>query len=47
MRKIPPITYVEYIETPRRCDVPVKIDKILEERMKAFLKARHLKRSGF
>ena len=31
---------IAYIETPRRCDTPVKIDEILNERLKAFMKAR-------
>lgn len=36
---------VEYLETPRRNDVPVKIDKILEARMQKFLSMRMAKRA--
>jgi hypothetical protein len=32
--------WIRYIETPRREQPPVKLDKILAERMKAFLKAK-------
>jgi hypothetical protein len=32
-----------YIETPQRTSAPIKIDKILEARMEAFLKARKVK----
>ena len=32
--------YITYIETPRHCNAPVKIDEILEARMRAFLRAR-------
>lgn len=36
---------ITYIETPRRhCDVPVKIDKILHARMRAFMRARRVRR---
>lgn len=36
--------FITYIETPRRhCDMPVKIDEILEARMRAFIKARHIR----
>ena len=36
---------ITYIETPRRhCDVPVKIDDTLEARMRAFIKARRIRR---
>lgn len=35
--------YITYIETPRHCGVPVKIDEILEARMRAFLKARRVR----
>lgn len=37
---------VTYIETPRLCDAPVKIDEILEARMRAFLKARSIRQLG-
>ena len=35
---------ITYIETPRHCDVPVKIDEILEARMRAFVEARYIRR---
>jgi len=38
------IELITYIETPRRRDQPVKIDVILEARMKAFLRARRVRR---
>jgi len=38
--------YVTYIETPRHCDAPVKIDEILEARMRAFLKTRRVRQLG-
>jgi hypothetical protein len=38
---------VAYIETPRRTDAPVKIDEILEARMRAFMRARRVKRFTF
>ena len=39
---------ITYIETPRQhCDVPVKIDEILEARMRAFIKARRIRRFTF
>ena len=31
---------VHYIQTPRRIESPVKIDAILQQRMKAFLASR-------
>lgn len=34
-----PVT-VHYIETPRHIESPVKIDAILQQRMKAFLASR-------
>jgi hypothetical protein len=36
-----------YIETPRQCNAPVKIDEILEARMRAFMRARRVKRFTF
>ena len=36
-----------YVETPHQCDAPVKIDKILEERMRVFMKARRVRRFTF
>ena len=33
----------EYIETTRYAGRPVKLDTVLQQRMKAFLKARELK----
>jgi len=39
---------ITYIETSRQhCDVPVKIDEILEARMRAFIKARRIRRFTF
>lgn len=38
---------ISYIETPRRCTTPVKIDEILEARLKAFVKVRRLRRFTF
>jgi len=35
---------ITYIETPRHCGVPVKIDTILAARMQAFMKARRIRR---
>lgn len=32
--------WFRYIETPRRNQAPVKLDKILAQRMKAFLRAK-------
>jgi len=36
------IELITYIETPRRSSVPVKIDAILEARMKAFIRAKRI-----
>ncbi len=36
-----------YIELPRRSSGPIKIDAILEARMKAFLRARRVRRFTF
>lgn len=36
----------EYIETTRYVGRPLKLDTVLELRMKAFMKARDLKLSG-
>ena len=45
MKKAQMNDVLNYIETPRRrCDVPVKIDEILESRMRTFLKARRTRR---
>ena len=38
------IELITYIETPRRFTEPVKIDVILEARMKAFLRAKRVRR---
>ena len=35
---------INYIETPRHCEVPIKIDEILQTRMRAFIKARRIRR---
>ena len=37
----------DYIEIPRTKTAPTRIDTILEERMKAFLKARRIRRFTF
>ena len=34
--------WIRYIETPRRNQPPVKLDKILAARMKAFLRAKEI-----
>ncbi len=36
-----------YIETPRSRNMPTKIDEILEARMRAFMKARRVRRFTF
>ena len=36
-----------YIQTPRTQTTPVKIDTILEQRMKSFLRARRIRRFTF
>ena len=38
---------IGYIETPQRCNAPVKIDEILAARMQVFMRARRLKRFTF
>lgn len=38
------IELITYIETPRRSTNPIKIDVILEARMKAFLRAKRTQR---
>lgn len=38
---------VMYIETPRKRGTPVKIDQILEDRMRAFMRARRVRRFTF
>ena len=35
--------WLQYLETPRSKSEPVKLDRILAERMRAFLKARQVK----
>jgi len=35
--------WLQYLEIPRRQSEPVKLDKILAERMRAFMKARKVK----
>jgi len=35
--------WLQYLETPRHDSEPVKLDKILAERMRAFMKARRVK----
>jgi hypothetical protein len=44
MKTVKQFEAINYIETPRRCDAPVKIDQIFEARMRVFLRSR-LKRS--
>lgn len=41
MKTIATNEVITYIETPRRNDRPVKIDEILEARMREFLRLRH------
>lgn len=41
------IEFISYIETPRYTEAPVRIDLILEARMKAFLRARQVRRLTF
>lgn len=36
-------TWLEYVETPRRQGRPVKLDRILAERLQSFLRARQVK----
>ena len=43
MNSLLQIDWNHYIETPLRTDEPVKIDKILEARMEAFLRARKVR----
>jgi hypothetical protein len=41
---------ITYIETPRSRDsrdMPIKLDEILESRMRAFMKARRVRRFTF
>ena len=38
------IELITYIETPRRTSAPIKIDAILEARMKSFLRAKRINR---
>ncbi len=38
---------INYIEIPRRTSDPVKIDVILEERMRAFMRAKRIRRLTF
>ena len=38
---------MNYIETPRAHAAPVKIDSILEARMRAFMRARRMRRFVF
>lgn len=35
--------WLQYLETPRAASNPVKLDQILAERLKTFLKARKVK----
>lgn len=36
----------KYIETPRRCTAPVRIDEMLEARMQAFVRTRTARLKG-
>lgn len=47
MKTLRTLEQPEYIETPRRCTSPTKIDEILEARLQAFLRARRVKRFTF
>lgn len=37
-------TFITYIETPRQISRPLPIDVLLEQRMKAFMRARRMRR---
>lgn len=43
MKNIVNQQWFHYQETPLRKSSPVKLDRILEERMKAFIKAKKIK----
>ncbi len=48
MKTKQPSELITYIETPRQpLDLPVKIDEILQLRMRAFMKARRVRRFTF
>lgn len=47
MKHAPHIELYGYIEIPRSKAAPTRIDSILEERMKAFMKARRIRRFTF
>jgi len=47
MKTNQPHELIDYIETPRRNDAPVKIDEILEARMKEFIRVRRTRRFTF
>lgn len=47
MKTIKDFEPVSYIEIPRRKDAPVKIDEILEARMREFLRVRRTRRFTF
>lgn len=38
---------IEYIETPRQCKTPIKIDAILEARLRAFKRAARVRKFSF
>jgi|MDTD01.2.fsa_nt_gb hypothetical protein len=47
MKTYEQIEFISYIETPRYTEVPIRIDSILEERMRVFLRARKARRLIF
>lgn len=47
MKTNQPYELIDYIETPRRKYAPVKIDEILEARMKEFIRVRRTRRFTF
>lgn len=47
MKTVKEFEYISYIETPRRSSDLVKIDVILQARMRAFLEARSSRRFTF
>lgn len=46
MKTVKEYPFINYIETPLRRDTPVKINKILEARMRAFIRARTQRPNG-
>lgn len=38
---------IDYIETPRQCNSPIKIEEILEARLQAFKRAKRVRKFTF